>query len=284
MTSFVSESDVASIIFDRDQLMRTADSQRNAFAIAEPFPHVVIDGVVPELVLDAVLSEFPEPEAAPWQQFDRPTELKLALADTTRMGPMTRHLLAEFNGQVFTEFLERLTGIDGLIPDPHYVGGGLHQIRAGGFLKVHADFNRHSRLKLDRRLNVLLYLNKDWQESYGGHLELWDVDMKNCVRRVLPVFDRMVVFATTDHAYHGHPDPLTCPPDRARRSMALYYYSNGRPADEVSRDHSTLFRDRPAEQIATKRSLREKAERWLPPAMFEAAQMWRNKSSAKSSK
>jgi Rps23 Pro-64 3,4-dihydroxylase Tpa1-like proline 4-hydroxylase len=255
--------------FDPDVYLPLGRELRVTYADASPFAHVVIDGLFPEEVLDSVLQEFPEPEEAPWQRFDAPTEVKLALADPSRMGPNTRHLLAEFNSHVFIEFLEELTGIAALVPDPHYVGGGLHQIRRGGFLKVHADFNRHNRLKLDRRLNVLLYLNRDWDESYGGHLELWDRSMSTCRQRILPVFNRMVVFSTTDFAYHGHPDPLTCPPHRARRSMALYYYSNGRPTTEVSSDHTTLFRGRPGESVQPV-SLREAAKRWVPPAVTDA--------------
>jgi len=267
----------ATFQLDRATLLAKADELADSFQHAAPFPHVVVDGLFPEAVLDDVLAEYPEPEDAPWQQFDSPAEVKLALADTEIMGPATRHLLAELNGQVFVEFLERLTGIPALIPDPHYEGGGLHQIRTGGFLKVHADFNRHGTLPLDRRLNVLLYLNRDWPESYGGHLELWDRTMSTCEQRVLPVFNRMVVFATTDFANHGHPDPLTCPPDRARRSMALYYYSNGRPASEVSYTHTTLFKARPDESITRSRSWQDVAARWVPPALYDAARRARDK-------
>jgi hypothetical protein len=256
---------------DRATMLPLAEQLAESFQTAQPFPHIVADGIFPDDLLDAVLSEYPEPEDVPWESFASPSELKLALADTEKMGPATRHLLAELNGQVFVDFLERLTGIVGLIADPHYEGGGLHQIRRDGFLKVHADFNRHGRLPLDRRLNVLLYLNHDWPEDYGGHLELWDKSMTNCAARVLPVFNRMVVFATTDFAYHGHPDPLTCPPDRARRSMAWYYYTNGRPATEVSYTHTTLFRARPDESIARSRRWQDVAARWTPPALFDAA-------------
>jgi 2OG-Fe(II) oxygenase superfamily len=256
---------------DRATLLPLADKLAESFQTAQPFPHIIADGIFPEELLDAVLSEYPEPEDVPWESFATPSELKLALADTENMGPATRHLLAELNGQVFVDFLERLTGIEALIPDPHYEGGGLHQIRRDGFLKVHADFNRHGRLPLDRRLNVLLYLNRDWPEDFGGHLELWDKNMKNCAARVLPTFNRMVVFATTDFAYHGHPDPLTCPPDRARRSMALYYYTNGRPASEVSYAHTTQFRARPDENFAQSRRWQDVAARWVPPAVFDAA-------------
>ncbi|GIH38811.1 hypothetical protein Mco01_18110 [Microbispora corallina] len=253
--------------FRREELFPLADRWRVSFLEAKPFRHVVIDDFLPPGALEPVLDEFPEPRDASWQQFDSSREIKLALSDTERMGPATRNLLAEFNGQVFVEFLERLTGIEQLVSDPHFEGGGLHQIRPGGFLKVHADFNRHRRLNLDRRLNGLLYLNKDWEESYGGHLQLWDVDMTRCEHKILPVFNRFVVFATTDDANHGHPDPLTCPDDRARRSMALYYYTNGRPDEETGDDHTTVFKRRPGEEW--KSSFRQTVKRWTPPALVD---------------
>ncbi|GAA1270758.1 hypothetical protein Psi02_21140 [Planotetraspora silvatica] len=260
---------VLEFAFRREELFPLADKVREDFLNASPFRHVVIDDFLPAEVLEAVLEEFPEPRDVEWQRFDTSQEVKLALSDTEQMGPATRHLLAEFNGQVFTSFLERLSGIDKLIPDPHYDGGGLHQIRAGGFLKVHADFNLNKRLNVDRRLNGLVYLNKDWEEGYGGHLQLWNKDMSTCEHKILPVFNRFVLFATTDDANHGHPDPLTCPDDRARRSMALYYYSNGRPDEEVGEDHTTLFKQRPGEQW--KSNLRQVAKRWVPPVLVDLA-------------
>jgi hypothetical protein len=257
----------ANFTFD-SSLIGLGRALHDEFVANSPFPHVVIDDALPSSVLDDVLDEFPTPWSAPWEEFDKQTEVKLALNDTTQMGSATRNLLAEFNGQVFVEFLEELTGIRGLIPDPHLEGGGLHQIRPGGFLKVHADFNRHRRLQLDRRLNALVYLNRDWDESYGGALELWDQDMSRADKVVLPVFNRMVVFATTDFSYHGHPSPLTCPHDRTRRSIALYYYTNGRPADEVTDDHTTLFHKRPGETFR-QRPIRDHVKRWVPPAIAE---------------
>jgi hypothetical protein len=262
---------------DRTTMLSLGDQLAARFQNASPFPYVIADDILPATLLDDVLSEYPEPEDVEWQSFDLPTEMKLALADTDRMGPVTRHLLAELNGQVFVDFLERLTGIPGLIPDPHYEGGGLHQIRRGGFLKIHADFNRHSRLPLDRRINVLVYLNHDWPEAFGGHLELWNKTMTRCEVRTLPIFNRMVIFTTSDFAYHGHPDPLTCPPNRARRSIALYYYTNGRPSSELSRSHTTLFRARPHESISRSRYWQNVAVRWMPPALYDAARTMLNK-------
>jgi Rps23 Pro-64 3,4-dihydroxylase Tpa1-like proline 4-hydroxylase len=253
--------------FDRDDLMQRAAEYRKAFAAGEPFPHVVIDDLMPTHVLDAILAEFPEPRDVQWEEYNRATEVKLALADTTQMGPVTRHVLAEFNGRVFVEFLEAMTGIDHLIPDPHYHGGGLHQIRTGGFLKVHADFNWHERLQLYRRLNAIVYLNKDWDPTYGGALELWEKDMGSVADSVPPLYNRMMVFATNDDAYHGHPEPLTCPPDRARRSMALYYYTTAKPESGSAEGHTTLFQGRPGENL--RRPARDSIKRWVPPALVD---------------
>src|SRR5690606_8233616 len=112
--------------------------------------------------------------------------------------------------------------------------------------------------------------NKDWKDEYGGHLELWDRDMKNCCHRILPLFGRVVVFNTTDYAYHGHPDPLACPEGMSRKSIALYYYSSSRPRDEISNAHWTLFKQRQGEEFTE--TFREKLmQRYLPPALVDWA-------------
>ena len=226
--------------------LRTAQNDpsalREKFVNADPFPHIVLDGLFDDAVLEEVLAEFPSPEAGTWQTFQNPLEKKQGYSYKSPLAPRLRNFLFEMNSPTLLEFLEQLTAIEGLIPDPYYGGAGPHQILPGGFLKMHADFNWHPILKLDRRLNLLVYLNKDWKEEYGGQLELWDREMTRCVQKILPLWNRTVVFATTDFSYHGHPHPLTCPPDRSRRSVSLYYYSNGRPAEEKSAPHDTIFK------------------------------------------
>ena len=132
----------------------------------------------------------------------------------------------------FVAFLERLTGIDHIVPDPRFYGSGVHVIAEGGFLGVHADFNWSPALKLHRRVNAFVMLNPDWDEDWGGHLEFWNKDMTQCHERIAPHLGRFAVFSTTDFTYHGHPNPLKCPKSRARRSMALYYYTTDRPDNE----------------------------------------------------
>jgi Rps23 Pro-64 3,4-dihydroxylase Tpa1-like proline 4-hydroxylase len=229
-----------------DRMRELAGPARQSYLAARPFPHVVFDDFLDPALLQRVLDEFPRPGAIRWQSFDNEREVKLASASEASFGPWTRLLLYHLNAITFLEFLSEVTAIDNLIPDPTFDGGGLHQIVPGGKLGIHADFNKHGRFGLDRRLNILVYLNRDWREDYGGHLELWDRAMTKCEVRIAPNFNRMVVFGTTDYTYHGHPDPLRCPEGMTRKSLALYYFSNGRPAAEVSGEHSTLFRQRDA--------------------------------------
>ena len=145
------------------------------------------------------------------------------------------------NGGPFVRFLETLTGVDQLIPDPHLLGGGIHLTRQGGHLGIHADFNWHKAIAAHRRLNLLIYLTPEWRAEYGGELELWDTTGAQLVRRVEPKFNRAVVFSTRSDTFHGHPNPWT-PADIHRQSIALYYYTTQRPADEIRPEHSTLYK------------------------------------------
>jgi len=243
------------------------ETAHSTYASAKPFPHVVFDDFFDPELLELVLAEFPKPREIRWQRFDNEHEVKLASASEGSFGPATRLLLYHLNSATFLEFLSGVTGIKNLIPDPGFAGGGLHQIVPGGKLGIHVDFNKHHDYGLDRRLNLLLYLNKDWQENYGGHLELWDRNMAECQAKVLPVFNRVMIFGTTDFTYHGHPDPLRCPDHMTRKSLALYYFSNGRPAEEITGEHSTVFQSRSTREFSPTiaQRLRNLAKDFVPP-------------------
>jgi hypothetical protein len=226
----------------RLQIKVNPESLRSGYESARPFPHIVLENLFPDEVLEQIVADFPGPGDPAWARFDNAQERKLGnyqrLFDTSSS---IQSFLSAMNSPEMLSFLEKLTGIDGLIPDPYFGGGALHQIVRGGFLKIHADFNWHPKLKLDRRLNVLVYLNQGWKEEYGGGLELWDRQMSTAEKTILPAFNRTVVFSTTDFSYHGHPRPLSCPSNMTRKSISLYYYSNGRPDAEKSSPHDTVF-------------------------------------------
>lgn len=236
-------------------LLGRVDDDAIRYSNAQPFPHIVVDDFLHADVLQRAMNEFPPPHAIEnWRRADAvdtqgrvAQKLKLGYSDEFRFGPTLRALVHELHSAPFLRYLERLTGIGGLLPDAHMTGGGLHQYLPGAELRVHADFNKLPHFGLDRRLNLLVYLNPDWNDAWGGELELWDREMRECIRRIPPIANRCVVFSTTRDSYHGMPDPLRCPDGVTRRSLALYYYSNGRPELERGPEHSTLWQARPSE-------------------------------------
>jgi 2-oxoglutarate-Fe(II)-dependent oxygenase superfamily protein len=234
---------------DYQQLIAIADENAQRYRTARPYPHIVLDEFFDPTVLKRVVEEFPDKRRDKWAKFDNERSIKLASRHETQIPQFTRTLIHELNSGSFLEFLEHLTGVHGLLPDPHLVGGGLHEIEKGGFLKIHADFNWYKKLHVHRRLNVIVYLNQDWKEEFGGHFEMWDKKMEKCQERVSPVFNRTVIFNTTDDSYHGHPEPLTCPEGRSRRSLALYYYTVERPEGAIYFEHGSLFKKRPDEHF-----------------------------------
>lgn len=234
---------------------------------ATPYPHICIDGFLPEPVLDKVLSDLkslPEAESS----FSRAQENKKSSYLPERLPVFTKNLFYAFNSRPFILFLEEMTGIQGLIPDPFFAGAGIHRVENGGHLDIHADFNLHSKMNVERRLNVLVYLNKDWQDDWGGSFEIWDKGMTNKEKSFLPIFNRMVVFSTGSDTFHGNPEPVNNPKGDPRLSIALYYYTA--TWDDTRKSHSTLFRPRPgtADKYDFAEKRREVLREVVPPVLY----------------
>ncbi len=233
-------------LLDLDRLERELPALASAYLAAAPFEHVVLDDVLTTEVAELAAKEH---EAVPdyaWHAYVHLNERKFANGDQDHWGPTLRGVAEVLNGERFIGFLERLTGIEGLRPDPSLDGSGLHRSLRGGFLNVHTDFTVHHKdPSLHRRINLLLYLNPGWDPAWGGALELWAGDMSRCVTSIEPRGNRLVIFNTTDSAYHGHPEPLRCPPDVARRSLALYYFT----VDTGVPVRSTTYRARPGDGL-----------------------------------
>ncbi|MEP4053047.1 MAG: 2OG-Fe(II) oxygenase [Litorimonas sp.] len=215
------------------------------FQAAEPWPHVVIDNFLPEHLAQNTLASFPDPDHDVWFDWTKKGGdnqfKKQGIGNASRLekaSPYIQHVLAAFQSYPFLKFLENLTQIPKLLPDPYMFGGGLHQILRGGHLKVHADFNELTRLDLYRRINVLYYLNENWKAEYNGELELWDAQSKSCVKSVAPFFNRLVVFVTDKQSLHGHPKTLNTPEGMTRKSLAFYYYT-ALPAEGTKYDVKT---------------------------------------------
>lgn len=225
-------------------------SMKKSYAKAKPFPHIVIDNIfrdsfVEDLASDIILMS--EQKRTKWYGYNNPLEKKLAMPHMEAMSEELRMYFHIVNSGNFLRFLEDVTGIKGLLPDPHLNGGGIHYIPNGGKLDLHVDYNYHPETELDRRLNILLYLNKNWKDEWGGCLELWNTEKTEC-KVIGPTFNRMVIFSTTEKSIHGHPRPTKCPHNWPRLSLATYYYTNGRPDEEKGDKHSTVFHKHPEEK------------------------------------
>ena len=262
-----------------------AHRMARSYAVAAPFPHAVIDHLFALKTVEAIAHEIPEetlpsgcvPGAAACY-LRRNTHYRKSELHRQAMGPYTRALFATLRSPPFVRFLEVLSGVGGLIPDPGYEGSGVHLTGDGGVLAVHHDFNwmhcTHStvsgaaypyqdctrpdakgradetgRVRLHRRVNVFVYLNREWRDSYGGHLEMWSRNMSQCEQRILPSLGRFAVFSSTDFSFHGHPTPMRLPRGRLRRSIAFYYYTTARPRDECVDGDCATFRNAVWQQL-----------------------------------
>jgi Rps23 Pro-64 3,4-dihydroxylase Tpa1-like proline 4-hydroxylase len=236
-------------VFDYERWQARLPELAAAYRSAQPFPSIVLDAFLEEEALKAALAAFPGLDDPQWTHYVHVNEKKLAQTKRELIPAPALRVINELNSPRFLAFLSRLTGIEGLLADPSLEGGGLHQIRKGGFLNIHADFTAHPRQKhWARRVNVLVYMNEDWKDEYGGHLQLWSTDARRCVKKVLPVFNRCLIFSTDPNSFHGHPEPLTCPEGRSRKSMALYYFTL---ADKPF-TRSTEYKPRPDDPASKK--------------------------------
>ena len=244
------------------------------YCFSDPFPHIVIDNFLPIDFIDKILNNFPVEEL----DQDVIFELGYAGLHKRQVAPencngFIREVFGFFNSTSIIQFLESLTTIPSLIPDPHYVGGGFHETSKGGKLGVHADFRINEALHLSRRINMIIYLNKEWQDEWGGKLELWDKKMQSVIHSIAPVYNRCVIFNTDADSFHGHPDPLSTPDNVTRKSLALYYYTASKRIYEDMVSYDTMYKARPTEDAETRKLVRNSTldnyfKDIMPPILF----------------
>jgi len=235
-----SEADTQILDIAKLEVGLATDSAR--YRSAAPFPHIVLENLLNPSVIAPAVTEYPSTNSTEWAAYAHVNERKFSNTKSETWGPTLKSVLNVLNGPEFVAYLEKLTGIEGLFPDHSLEGGGLHQSMRGGFLNIHADFTVHPlRQDWERRVNVLVYFNEDWNPAWGGALELWATDMSACEVEVVPVANRCVIFTTDPDAFHGHPTPMLCPEGESRRSLALYYFVQN---DKASA-RSTEYRARP---------------------------------------
>ena len=231
------------------RVLAATDAHAAAFARRDPFRHVVIDDFLAAGYAAQLLAAFP-----PFEQGNARNEAgELAGKSTVEriraLGAPYAALDDLVRSRDFLQLVGRITGIPGLLYDPFYFGGGTHENRPGQDLDPHVDFNRHPVERWHRRLNLIVYLNPEWRDDWGGSLELHSDPRSgdDRVTLITPLFNRCVIFETTESSWHGF-SRIAPPPDRGsltRKSIALYFYTRERPAEELADTHSTIYVDRP---------------------------------------
>lgn len=214
---------------------------RERLRSASPFPHLVArDWFNPDL-LDLVHEEFDQFAATHWKVVEGKHERTFRSLPGATLGPAAQIYFNLVNSAWFLDLVGFLLNVDHPVADPHLYGGGLHECRAGGRFDVHRDFDRHLRNGLHHEAVLITYLNRDWDPAWGGALELWDGQQKAKIAEVAPQFGHTILMPHGPKSYHGHPDPLQAPPDRPRRSVASYYYSNRDYIHRAADRKSSLF-------------------------------------------
>ncbi len=222
---------------------------RSQFRDAVPFPSILIDNFLEASFAREVVRSYPS--FAKSQELGRSFKAvnevgKVQVTDSKVFPAPVAELNRFLSSPAFVSLMQTVSGYDELLPDEELVGGGIHQTGPRGRLDVHVDFNYIPERKLYRRLNIIIFFNEQWEESWGGRLELWDDKVQNCMHSFLPIFNRCVIFETNEISYHGV-TAVTCPPDYSRKSFAGYYYT--REEKPQYDPHSTIFRARPDEHM-----------------------------------
>jgi hypothetical protein len=228
-----------------------SDVLRDQARTATPFPNVIIDDFFDADFAHEVLRSWPSYEEAAkiGKVFRTINERnKVQVTNSAQFPQALKELNAALASPAFVETVSSIFGIPDLLPDADLLGGGLHQTSRRGRLDVHVDFNYVEDRKLHRRLNILIYFNDGWLPEWGGQLELWNRDVSTCTHSFDPIFNRCVIFETSEISYHGVTE-VTCPKDVVRRSFAGYYYTEAAPAHWTGQSHSTIFKARPEESL-----------------------------------
>jgi Rps23 Pro-64 3,4-dihydroxylase Tpa1-like proline 4-hydroxylase len=231
-------------LFPYDRWRSRLPGLANEYRANQPFPHIHLSDFLDADLARRIAKEFPRPTDTSWIQYKHYNENKLGKTNRAEFPPLIGQLIDELNSAEFVSWLSQLTGIPNLMPDPSLEGGGMHQTERGGFLNMHADFtHHHHHPNWRRRCNLILYLNEGWKQEWGGAIEFWDREMKQCAAKVFPLLNHAVIFNTDEESYHGYPDSITPPEGVTRKSIALYYYTE--EADSKFTPRSTNYQPRP---------------------------------------
>ena len=244
------------MIFDYEDFDRRVTEVKGDYLLSNPYPYAFFDGLFDGDFLNEVNRDIDQSSFEKDARVIKDIEVKIRskFEDNESLPAATRRVFELINGGRFLKIVSKLTGIEGLISDPYYDGGGMNIIENKGTLAVHVDGTTQHRMQVCRRINAILFLNDYWDKSWNGYHEQWEYLDKTlspfdeaqrwkCVRKILPKKNRLLIFTTNDHSWHGHAGVLQVPEGVQRRSLIAYYYTTSRPESDLvfGSPHRALF-------------------------------------------
>lgn len=216
----------------------------------QPFPHYALDDALEKSVAEKIQQEI---LALPLEKFDRynnPFEQKYTLRNKHELPPCLKQLFSYLQSDTFVQRLSAFVGYP-LMVDSTRNFHGVHLYENGDSLDIHVDAGIHPTLRHKKQVTVGFYLSHQWKESYGCELEIWrgsnagieKPEIYECVKKIAPVFNRMVIFTNTDNSWHGNPVPADCPPEARRIFITVSYLSHNTTFD--NRRQKAYFVKRP---------------------------------------
>jgi len=236
-----SRKSIVSLLEGKIKLPGSVEALKSKFQAGQPFRHLVMDDMFSDDMLDRLVGEKPPITRDHWVHENNERLRTYNLRSAVELGDVGFQLTAFLHSAAFLYFLSEVTGIWELLPDPYLQGGGYHVMPIGGKFDVHLDRSTAYETGLNRRLSLIVYLNKNWKHEYGGQLELWNADATRCEEIIEPFFNRTVLFEITDMAYHGIPNPIACPKGRSRDCFLVYYHTARTPGQDAAPPHTSIY-------------------------------------------
>ena len=209
-----------------------------AHTATSPVPYTIIDNFFPEELFKTLSFEVDFLQESDWTVFSNDASYRKECRNFSST-PRIQSMAYSFQGSAFLKWIEQVTGLDKLVADPHYRGGGITRVSRGDSLGLHNDFNWNEQIRLTRRANLILYMNAEWQTEWGGELELWDFDRTECLVKIAPKPNRLAIWNYDERLIHGAPHPLNCPEHIARQNFIQFYYSSN--ATHETAPHRSQF-------------------------------------------
>lgn len=231
-----------------ETLLNDKDNLKKLFNSKKPFRYLTINNFFLDSVAEDIYNSYPiiNLKNKTWDGTTYLDQKNKFTKSKFEKGSFFDKIFNELNSLKFLNLLSEITSINNLLSDEELFGGGLHQSINGAYLNVHIDYNIHPTTKFHRRCNLIIYMNKKWNDVYNGHLELWDFDSNKkgeLLEKISPLFNKAVIFETNEISYHGHPSPLNTPEGINRKSIATYYYTKERPESEINIEHNTIYKN-----------------------------------------